>query len=108
MPHRHRNHHVLNVAEGNLVVVQILTKGSIERCHRVGSLDAQGLDDFAVAYSDNLRCRYSYVYSYNNFHTVSMVVIARKVSVKAGLDKINGKNKIYFRISLIISNFAVR
>ena len=42
-------HHLLDVCERYLVVVQILTKGAVERCHLVGSCDTDGREYSSVA-----------------------------------------------------------
>ena len=57
-------HHVFHLVEGNPVVVQVFSEGSVERCDGVGSLDADRADNHAAGVDTYyLGRRNAYVYS---------------------------------------------
>ena len=66
-----RKHHMLHILQLDLVVVKILAKGTIERCHRVGGLDSDRREHLAVAYSHNLGGTDAHINSYYYSHNRS-------------------------------------
>ena len=63
-----RHHHLLDVGEFDVVVVEILTKGSVERGHGVGSGDTDRRNHYAISQPHNFGGADANVNSYNYTH----------------------------------------
>ena len=63
-----RQHHHLDLRQGDPVVIDILAESSEERGDRIGRLDEHRRLDALVFHSDNLGCASTYVNTYYYAH----------------------------------------
>ena len=68
-----RKHHLLNIAELDMILMQILAEGSIERRNGVGSTNANWRQHLALLVNaDNLCSAYAYINAYYYSHILEL------------------------------------
>ena len=66
-------HDLLDIGQVDPVVIQVFPERPIQRCHRIGGLDAQRFHHFPLSDSDNLGRRNPHIYTNGNLHTPYLI-----------------------------------